>query len=116
MISKTPHYHAEFLAEAILDTSRSILGKHIYADFWEEVDLSFVLASNELWEFCFADTLNPPVTSSLTDEQIFAIADKHAASNEDINYNALRAVADAAAAKHHADMAPPDSKVKFSVL
>jgi hypothetical protein len=111
MTSKTPHYHAEFLAEAVLDTSRSIQGKHIYADFWQEVTLSSVTASNELWEFRFTDTVKPKIVSSLTDNELYAIVAMHNLDKEDIDYLVVRAVADAAAAKQHADMAPPDLRV-----
>lgn len=102
MIMKTPHPHAELLAEAIQDTNRKILGKHVCGDFLEEVTLATVAGSNHQWEFYFADTL-PKTVSSLTNDQLFAIARKNA-PNEDINCLVLRAVADAAAAKHEADI------------
>lgn len=110
MLTKKPHAHAEFLIEAAQDISRKIKGKHIRGDFFEEVTLAVVAGSDENWEFFFADTV---VVSLLTDRQLFAIAAEHADCDEDINYKILRAVANAAAAKHDADIAkkqPPPLK------
>lgn len=112
MIAKTPHPHAKILAEAIQDINRKILGKRILADFLEEVTLSVVAGSDLQWEFHFADTLQPKVVSSLTDRELCRILDEHNRSLEDINFSVIRAVANAAAAKHDADVAKKTPPLK----
>jgi hypothetical protein len=97
MVTKK-HPHAETLAEASQDITRKIMGMHIHADHPQEVTLSAVAGSNSDWVFYFADTVNKPMfVSSLTDEELFAIAAEHAHRNEDINCEVNRAVANVAA-------------------
>jgi len=105
MITETPHPHAEFLAEAARDINRKILA-HVPGNIWIQVSLSFVASANYLWEFKFADTVNKTV-SSLTDDELFSIADTHASHNEDVNYSVLRAIANAAAQRANEDSSTP---------
>lgn len=111
MTTKTPHPHAKFLAEAFMDTSRVIAGKQILADFWQEVTLTCVVASDEMWEFCFMDTVKPRNISSLTAEQLYTIVAEHNPDHQDVDYKIIRAVADAAAKKQMEDMAPPNLRL-----
>jgi hypothetical protein len=104
MTGKVRHTHAGFLAEAIQDTSRRIEGKHNYKDCWEEVDLSFVARADQRWDFRFVDTVKPKIVSTLSDEELYSIVDKHNPYSEDVNYSIIRAVANAAAEKHDVDM------------
>ena len=68
----TKHPHADFLAEALKDTSRKIEGQH-RNDGWDESNLTHVVNCGESWTFRFADTVKPEVTSPLTDHEIYAV-------------------------------------------
>lgn len=67
------HPHAEFIAEAMQDTSRKIeLRLKQFGDYavWAECILPVVIAQTANVEFRFSDTVKPRVVSSLSNIQI----------------------------------------------
>ena len=64
------HPHADFLAEAVKDTSRKIEGKYLEHRDWEVCSLKHVAASGNDWQFRFVDTVKLVRVSPLTDEEL----------------------------------------------
>ena len=74
-VTATKHPHADFLAEAVKDTTRKIEGKYLDYGDWEECSLTHVVASGNAWQFRFADTEKPkPVlVSPLNDDELWQL-------------------------------------------
>ena len=68
--STKKHPHADFLAEALKDTSRKIEGKYLEHGDWEGCSLTYVIAAVNAWQFRFADTVKTARVSPLTDEEL----------------------------------------------
>jgi hypothetical protein len=68
----TKHPHADFLAEALKDTTRNLEKKLLWdaPRNWVPVNLYDVMQHDHTWEFRFADTVKPEVTSPLTDTEL----------------------------------------------
>ncbi len=107
---KTPHPHAGFIFEWTQDISRKIetheRGVNLHSK-WHKVPITFVLQDlkGEL-VFRFAPP-KPDIVSSLTDEELYAIADANNPCQEDINCSAIRAIANAAAQRAIEDLEIP---------
>ena len=70
---KTPHPNAEFIAEAIKDTSRKIEGQNRNGEF-ESSNLIYVISCTEPRIFRFADTVvKPVIISSLSDNELMQL-------------------------------------------
>ena len=109
MTIKKPHPHSAFIGEWLQDTSKKIEvhqrgDEHCFR--WREVPISFVLNDvRGILEFRFASKII--MVSSLTDEELFAIADAHNHCQEDINCSAIRAIANTAAQRAIDDLETP---------
>ena len=71
--SANKHPHADFLAEAVKNTSRKIEGKYLEHSDWEVCSLTHVVASGNTWQFRFADTVKPVLVSPLSDSELTKI-------------------------------------------
>jgi hypothetical protein len=74
----TKHPHADFLAEALKDTARNLEKKLLWdaSGKWIPVNLYDVMQHDHTWEFRFADTVKPEVTSPLTDAELCDVWNK----------------------------------------
>jgi len=68
--SANKHPHADFLAEALKDTSRKIEGKYLSPSEWEGCSLKHVITYGNAWQFRFADTVKQVRVSSMSDKQL----------------------------------------------
>lgn len=96
------HPHAEFIAEAMQDTSREIEFRlKQYGDYgtWEDCTLVAVVMTNLDVEFRFSDTVKSSVISSLSDD---AIKDIWGSEWAPIKF--ARSIADAAAQQERKDI------------
>jgi hypothetical protein len=98
MIKKL-HPHAEIITEWIKDTSKKIeVSERGSKNFrhWKRTSISAVFNDGE-GRLEFRLVSKPLIVSSLTDEELFAIAEANNPGQEDIDYTTIRAIADAAA-------------------
>ena len=88
----TKHPHADFIAEALKDTSRKIEGQH-RSGLRDEFDLENVVKCDESWTFRFADTVKPEITSPLSDHELIQESNSVTIRGDDIGLKNLRAIA-----------------------
>jgi hypothetical protein len=109
MTNRKTHPHAMFIMDWLHDTSSEIETRdpdNGDCCAWQKVPINFVFHDRQgEFEFRFASKHN--VMSSLTDDELYAIADAENVSEDGINCSVNRAIANAAAQRAIDDLELP---------